>query len=140
MCDEFLYESDENSDVEESMLHIDENGNVFVIPYKPFDEKYYEEILENIEGKKLKTELEISKDKFFNFDPHCVEVEKIEDAEFLLIIHKEDINHYETRKVEPNTKEETIKSLEEMFNMKIYYGKYLSKDTDMRKHRKKKNK
>ena len=113
---------------DEYILNIDENGKITEIPYSPFDEskgkEYYERLIEEQKEK----ELENSKNKFLNFDRHWVEVKKIEEAEYLLIIHKEDINRYELKEIEQNTKEETIKSLEEMFNMKIYYIKYSKQD------------
>ena len=127
-----------DSDNEESIVNIDENGKITKIPYSPFDEaegeEYYERLIEEQKEREEK-ELENSKNKFLNFDRHWVEVEKIEEAEYLLIIHKEDINRYDLREIKQNTKEEEIKSMEEMFNMKIYYLKYSKQD--LRKRRRK---
>ena len=93
---------------DEYILNIDENGKITKIPYSPFDEcegeEYYDRLIEEQKEQEEK-ELENSKNKFLNFDRHWVEVKKIEEAEYLLIIHKEDINRWELKEIEQNTKE-----------------------------------
>ena len=132
---------------DEYIVEIDENGKINKIPYSPLldvmGEENYKKYIKKLEENKLNKEIENNKNKFLNFDHHWVEVEKEEEADHYLIIHKENPNTYDLKELkkkeivaerkEPEFKKE---ELEEMFNMKVYYLKYDRQD--LRKKNKKK--
>ena len=132
----FTYEFLEtDDDGEEYLTNIDENGKITKIPYNPFIEVLgLDNYMKLIKENKFKE----AKNKFLNFDRHWDEVEKIEDAEELLIVYLDDGSIiYDLKKIKDGINQDYVKSIENE-NTKVYYVKY-NKNQNLRKKRSKNN-
>ena len=128
---EFLETDD---DGEEYLVNIGENNKITKIPYNPFLEVMGREYIEKLIEQKEK-EFGEAKNKFINFDRHWDEVEKIEDAEQLLIINIDGPINWKLKNVTEGVDYDYVKSIEND-KTKVYYVKY-NKNQDLRKKRRK---
>ena len=133
-------ESDSDSDIEkeEYMIQIDGNGNIIKIPYDPFNENWFEEYFnedwieeykKQEKARKQIVKLEEKKTmkntkEYVIATNNLVEVKKLEEAEYLLKVHKNPIATVsELRKIDKKYTHEEIKKEEKRDNCKIYFGK-----------------
>ena len=115
-------ESDSDSDIEkeEYIIEFDEEGNIIKIPYDPFDENWFEDYKKLIEEKKRMEETK----ELALADNNLVEVEKLEEAEYLLIVHKNPIPMASgLTKIDRKFTYEEIKKEEKRDNGIIYFVK-----------------
>ena len=109
---------------DEYILNIDENGKSTKIPYNPFDECTGEEYYKKLIKKKKDQEkrLERLKKKIIKDNPNFIEVEKIEEADHVILIHKDDIRRWSIR-VNDQKDMEVTEMLEKDFDVRTYFLK-----------------
>ena len=134
-----------DSDCEEYIVNIDENGEVTKIPYDPFLEctGYYDRIEEEIEKqkeqvkyynkieeeqeKRLKNFKEKTIKKIIKKVPELIKVDEIKDAEIVLIIHN-DCTQWDVREFNYNDEDlEFIEEVKELFDLSYYWFKRINK-------------
>ena len=115
-----------DSDNKESIVNIDEDGEINTIPYNPFNESEANEYFERL--RKQKQKVEKYKNKVIKNLTNFRKVKELKEADALLIINKNKLNKHDLRL--NDFSEEQIKEMRD-----LGYNFYYLKNTNPRDKR-----